>query len=70
MGGNAMAKNLLRMLLVISFVAGCGGIKETVVPVTGAAAGGGAVELGVNKVAIFPFADYSLQEGMSRLLKR
>jgi flagellar motor protein MotB len=50
------------MLLVISFVAGCGGLKQTVVPVTGAAAGGGAVEVGVNKVAIFPFADYSLQQ--------
>ena len=57
-----MAKNLLRMVLVISLVAGCGGIKKTVVPVTGAAAGGGVAEVGVNKVAIFPFADYSLQQ--------
>ncbi len=58
-----MAKNLLRVLLVISFVAaGCGGIKETVVPVTGVAAGGNAGEVGVNKVAIFPFADYSHQQ--------
>jgi len=57
-----MAKNLLRMFLVFSFVAGCGGVKETVVPVTGVAAGGSAVEVGVNKVAIFPFADYSLQQ--------
>ncbi len=56
-----MAKNLVRMLLVIAFMAGCGGIKETVVPVTGAG-GGGAAEVGVNKVAIFPFADYSHQQ--------
>ena len=57
-----MAKNLLNMFLVISFMAGCGGVmKETVVPVVGNRTGG-AVDVGVGKVAIFPFADYSHQQ--------
>jgi len=57
-----MATNLLKMFLVISFMAGCGGVvKETVVPVVGDRTGR-AVEVGVGKVAIFPFADYSQQQ--------
>ena len=58
-----MSKYLLSALLVITFAVGCGGIRETVVPVAGAGAGDGAAEMGVGRVAIFPFADYSQQQG-------
>ncbi|MCK5185783.1 MAG: hypothetical protein KAR43_01540, partial [Deltaproteobacteria bacterium] len=62
-----MSKNLLRLLLVVIFMIGCGGIKENIAPsetpnVQNVAAENQVEIKGVRKVAIFPFADYSHQQ--------
>jgi len=62
-----MSKNLLRLLLVVIFMVGCGGIKENIAPsetpnVQNVAAENQVEIKGVRKVAIFPFADYSHQQ--------
>ena len=62
-----MSKNLLRLLVVVIFMVGCGGIKENIAPsetpnVKYVAAENQGEIKGVRKVAIFPFADYSHQQ--------
>ena len=63
-----MRKNLLKVLVVAICLVGCGGIKENITPAATANVKNVTVEdqkeiMGVGKVAIFPFADYSHQQG-------
>jgi len=68
MGGKDMiGKNLSRVLALIVFIVGCGGVKETIAPTETPnvryIAAENQVEIkGVRKVALLPFADYSHQQ--------
>lgn len=62
-----MSKNLLTILVLVVFIVGCGGVKETIVPTEAPnvkyIAAENPVEIrDVQKVALFPFADYSHQQ--------
>jgi flagellar motor protein MotB len=63
-----MSKNVLKVLAVVLCFAGCGGtIKETVPPAQVALLGGNQEPgVGVSKVAVFPFSDYSHQQSALR----
>ena len=61
-------KILVKVLVLVFLIAGCGGVfKETIVPAENSALKFSAREdqlgiMGVKKVALFPFADYSHQQ--------
>ena len=58
-----MSKNLLKGMVVILCIAGCAGVmKERVLPGGGVNPEGKPAVLGVSRVAVFPFADYSHQQ--------
>jgi len=58
-----MSKNLLKVLGIVLCIVGCGGsLKQTVVPTAGVNLGNNPSPVGVSKVALFPFADYSHQQ--------
>jgi len=68
MGGSKMNKNVLKVLAIVLCIAGCGGsLKETVAP-SGVALmdNNQKSAIGVNKVAVFPFSDYSHQQSALR----
>ena len=63
-----MNKNVLKVLAIVLCIAGCGGsLKETVAP-SGVALmdNNQKSAIGVNKVAVFPFSDYSHQQSALR----
>jgi flagellar motor protein MotB len=58
-----MSKNLLKALVVVVCIAGCAGVmKERVISSGVANLDNKPAEVGVSKVAVFPFADYSHQQ--------
>jgi flagellar motor protein MotB len=68
MGGCKMNKNVLKVLAIVLCIAGCGGsLKETVSP-SGVALmdNNQKSAIGVSKVAVFPFSDYSHQQSALR----
>jgi flagellar motor protein MotB len=63
-----MSKNVLKVLAIVLCIAGCGGsIKQTVPPAQVALLEGNQqATVGVSKVAVFPFSDYSQQQSALR----
>ncbi len=62
-----MSKNLLKSLVIVICIAGCaGGMKERVIPSGVVNLENRPAEVGVSKVAVFPFADYSHQQDALR----
>lgn len=62
-----MSKNLLKTLVIVICIAGCaGGMKERVIPSGVVNLENRPAEVGVSKVAVFPFADYSHQQDALR----
>ena len=63
-----MSKNLLKTLVIVICIAGCaGGMKERVIPSGVVNLENRPAEVGVSKVAVFPFADYSHQQDALRV---
>lgn len=62
-----MSKNLFKTLVIVLCIAGCaGGMRERVISSGVANLENRPAEVGVSKVAIFPFADYSHQQDALR----
>ncbi|MDX1778099.1 MAG: flagellar motor protein MotB [Thermodesulfobacteriota bacterium] len=63
-----MSKNVFKVLAIVLCIAGCGGsIKQTVPPAQVALLEGNQQPtVGVSKVAVFPFSDYSQQQSALR----
>ena len=62
-----MSKNLLKSLVIVISIAGCaGGMKERVIPSGVVNLENRPAEVGVSRVAVFPFADYSHQQDALR----
>ncbi len=63
-----MSKNVLKVLAIVLCIAGCGGsLKETMPPAQVALPDGTQqATVGVSKVAVFPFSDYSQQQSALR----
>ena len=58
-----MSKNLLKALVIVLCIAGCAGaMKGRVIPSGVVNLENRPAEVGVTKVAVFPFADYSHQQ--------
>jgi hypothetical protein len=62
-----MSKNLLKVMVIVLCIAGCGGgMKERVIPSGVVNLENKPAEVGVSKVAVFPFSDYSHQQDALR----
>ena len=63
-----MSKNVIKVLAIVLCFAGCGGtLKETVAPSGGVLLDNNQqAAIGVSKVAVFPFSDYSHQQSALR----